>query len=72
MDLLRVKVKERFKREYEKIVEVKPLLFASFVPTLYAEADVEKKKPLSDIYCEVTDRTRLQKKTEMSLEEFNI
>ena len=56
MEMLKVKVKERFKKDYDKIVEVKPLLFASFVPTLYGEGDVDKKKPLNDIYCELTDR----------------
>jgi dynein heavy chain len=69
--MLKTKVKERFKKDLEKIVEVKPLLFASFVPTLYAEADVEKKKALSDIYCELTDRKKMEKKCEISLEEFN-
>lgn len=71
MVMLKTKVKERFKKDYEKIVEVKPLLFASFVPTLYREDDVEKKKPIGDIYCELTNRPAMQKKTEMSLEEFN-
>ena len=69
--MLKTKVKERFKKDLDKIVEVKPLLFASFVPTLYAEADVEKKKALSDIYCELTDRKKMEKKCEISLEEFN-
>jgi dynein heavy chain len=71
MAMLKTKVKERFKKDYEKIVEVKPLLFASFVPTLYREDDVEKKKPIGDIYCELTNRPAMQKKTELSLEEFN-
>ena len=71
MDMLKVKVKERFKKDYDKIVEVKPLLFASFVPTLYGEGDVDKKKPLNDIYCELTDRQKMQKKTEAGLDEFN-
>lgn len=46
MVMLKTKVKERFRKEYDKIVLVQPLLFASFVPTIYAETDVDKKKAL--------------------------
>ena len=71
MDMLKQKIKERFKKDYDKIVEVKPLLFASFVPTLYAEGDVDKKKPLGDVYCELTDRAKMEKKCDTALAEFN-
>jgi dynein heavy chain len=71
MVMLKTKVKERFKKDYEKIVEIKPLLFASFVPTLFREDDMEKKKPMADIYCELTNRAAMQKKAEGSLDEFN-
>lgn len=59
MVMLKTKVKERFKKDYEKIVEIKPLLFASFVPTLFREDDMEKKKPMADIYCELTNRAAM-------------
>ena len=34
------------------IVEVEPLLWASFVPTIYPNDDTSK-RPLVDIYCEI-------------------
>ena len=34
------------------IVEVEPLLWASFVPSIYPNDD-KSKRPLSDIYCEL-------------------
>lgn len=71
MVMLKTKVKERFRKEYDKIVLVQPLLFASFVPTIYAETDVDKKKALTDIYCELSDRAKMKKKCELALEEFN-
>lgn len=71
MVMLKTKVKERFRKDYDKIVQVTPLLFASFVPTIYAETDVDKKKALQDIYCELSDRAKMKKKCEFALEEFN-
>lgn len=41
------------------------------MPTIYADADVDKKKPLMDIYCELIDKERMKKRTESMLEEFN-
>lgn len=68
MNMLKAKIKERFRgKDYDKIVEIKPLLFGSFVPTLYAEGDTEKKKALNNIYCELTDRTKVSKKVEDQL-----
>jgi dynein heavy chain len=37
--LLKEVVKEKFKKEWSKIVETEPLLFASFVPLLYPDDD---------------------------------
>lgn len=65
MVMLKAKIKERFRgKDYDKIVEVKPLLFGSFVPTIYAEADTDKKKALKNIYCELSDRTKVRKVVE--------
>ena len=58
--LLKSKIKEKFKKEWDKLVEVQPLLFGSFVPTIYPDGD-ETKKPYNDLYCELTDRTKLKK-----------
>ena len=53
-------MQETFKKDYDKLVEVKPLLFASYVPTIFPEGD-ETKKPYNDIYCELTDREKMKK-----------
>jgi dynein heavy chain len=42
------------------------------VPTIYAEADVDKKKPLKEIYCELSDRTKMKNVCQATLEEFNV
>jgi len=62
-DLLKDLIKEKFKREWKSIVEVEPLLFASFVPTVYPDNDTTK-KPFSDLYCELTDRKKVKESTE--------
>jgi len=36
-------MKDTFKKTYDSIVAVKPLLFASFVPTVYPDGDTSKK-----------------------------
>ena len=50
---------KNFKRDWTDLVNVEPLLWASFVPTLYPEGDTTKKK-LNDIYCELSDRENLK------------
>lgn len=62
-DLLKEIIKEKFKREWKSIVEVEPLLFASFVPTVYPDNDTTK-KPFTDLYCELTDRKKVKECTE--------
>jgi dynein heavy chain len=37
------KMKEKFKKDMDKIVQIKPLLFASFTPLIYPEGDTTKK-----------------------------
>lgn len=54
-DMVAGKMKEKFKKEWDKIVTVKPLLFASFTPCVYPDNDTSK-KPYQDIYTELTDR----------------
>jgi dynein heavy chain, axonemal len=70
--MLKNQIKTRFRKDYDKIVQVKPLLFANFVPTIYAETDVDKKKPLKEIYCELSDRTKMKNQCQAALEEFNV
>jgi dynein heavy chain, axonemal len=64
-------IKDKFKREWNKIVEVEPLLFASFVPLLYPDGDTTK-KPMADLYCELTDRSRVKEETENALMDYNV
>lgn len=52
------------------MVEVEPLLFASFVPTVYPDND-NTKKPYTDIYCELTDRKKVKDQAEQSLMDYN-
>jgi dynein heavy chain len=63
-------LRTNFKREWSALVQVEPLLWASFVPTLYPDGDTTR-KPLNDIYCELTNREAVKKKCEAYLEEFN-
>ena len=60
------KMKEKFKKDWDKLVTVKPLLFSSFTPLIYPDNDTTK-KPYNDIYCELTDRKKVQKTAEAAL-----
>lgn len=70
-DLLQAYMKTAFKKDWDKLVTVKPLLFASFTPLIYPEGD-ETKKPWADIYCELTDRDKVKKVCEDSLQDYNV
>jgi dynein heavy chain, axonemal len=69
-DMVAEKMKEKFKKEWNKIVQIKPLLFASFVPTIFPDGD-ETKRPYQDLYCELTNRDKVKKVTEDNLNDFN-
>ena len=62
---------ETFKKKFDALVAVKPLLFASFVPTIYPDGD-NTKKAYQDIYCELTDREKMTKIAEDQLVDFNV
>ena len=68
--LITIKIKEHFKKDWDNLVEVKPLLFASFCPLIHPEGD-ESKKPFNDVYCELTKRDKVKKKCEDELISFN-
>ena len=70
MEILKGVTNEKFKREWDKLVTTSPLLFSSFVPTIYPDDDTSK-KPMKDLYCELIDRERLKKCCNESLLEFN-
>lgn len=42
-EMLKVQMKDKMKKEWENIVEVSPLLFSSFTPTIYPDGDKAKK-----------------------------
>ena len=58
IELLKEVLKEKFKWEWKSLVTVEPLLFSTFVPTVYPDDD-ETKKPLWNILCELTNRDKL-------------
>jgi len=60
-NLLKEMLRNNFKRDWSALVQVEPLLWASFVPTIYPDGDTTK-KPLNDIYCELTNRDAVKKK----------
>lgn len=49
---------------------MEPLLWASFIPLIYPDGD-KSKKPLNDVYCELTDREVVKKKCYQYLDEYN-
>lgn len=61
--------KEKFKRDWNSIVKVEPLLFASFVPLVPAGPD--SNKLLTNVYCELTDREKVKKTSDEALAEYN-
>lgn len=70
-EMVKGKMQERFKKDMDKIVQVKPLLFASFCPLIHPDNDPSK-KPYQDVYCELTDRDKVKKVAEDSLQDFNM
>ena len=52
LGLLKEQTSKKFKKDLDSLIEVKPLLFGSFVPTIFPDGDTSK-KPLIDIYCEL-------------------
>jgi dynein heavy chain len=68
--LLKDVVQEKFKKTWKSIVEVEPLLFASFVPLVFPDGDTTK-KPMSDLYCELYDRQNVKDTTESALGDYN-
>lgn len=69
--LLKEKAQAKFKKNLDQLIEVKPLLFGSFTPTIYPDGDTDK-KPIPDLYCELTERGLVKKNCETQLEEFNM
>jgi dynein heavy chain len=51
-------------------VKQEPLLWASYVPSIYPDND-KSKRPLQEVYCELNDLENVKKITYEKLEEFN-
>jgi len=69
IELLKGILKANFRRNWEDLVTVEPILWASFVPTIWADSDQTKK--LTNVYCELTDRDAMKKAADAALEEYN-
>jgi dynein heavy chain len=63
-------MKENFNKEWKDIVEVEPLLWSHFVPTVYPNNDTSK-RILNDVYCELSDLENLKKVCNEQLKDFN-
>lgn len=57
---LKLIMKENFNKEWNQIVEVEPLLWSHFVPTVHPNNDTSKRL-LNDVYCELSDQDYLKK-----------
>lgn len=68
--LLNTLIKEKFKKDWNSLVQVEPLIFGSFVQMCYPNGDTTL-KPYKDVYCELSDREKLSKAVEAQLADFN-
>jgi dynein heavy chain len=68
--MLKDLLKANFKRDWDGLIQIEPLLFASFVPTIFT-GDGDNRKALSNIYCELTNREAMKKAAEDALDEYN-
>ncbi|EGR32288.1 hypothetical protein IMG5_089580 [Ichthyophthirius multifiliis] len=66
-EILKQIVLKNFKKEWNSLVLVQPLLFAQFIPII-CEGE---KRPLQDVYCELTNRNEVVRKCYEYLNEFN-
>jgi len=67
-------MKERFKKDWDKVVTLEPILFGSFTPLIIPPPNaegVQSKNALKDIYCELFDREKVHKECLSKLEDFN-
>ena len=63
-------VDKYFKRSLDEIVEVKPLLWSHFIPTILKDENDPTKK-IPNVYCEITNREDLVKICFSMLHEYN-
>jgi len=73
-ELIKIKMKERFKKDWDKVVTIEPILFGSFTPLILPAPDAngnQSKNCLKDIYCELFDMDKVHKECVNKLDEFN-
>jgi len=63
-------IKSNFNKDWKDLVEIEPLLWTTFVPTVYPNGDTAKRL-MNDVLCELTDLENLQKVCNEQLAEFN-
>lgn len=68
--MLKEMVDRYFKRSLDEIIEVKPLLWSHFIPTIL-KSDDDPTKKIPNIYCEITNREDLVKICYNMLNEYN-
>lgn len=69
-EILKPVMNETFKKGWNSIVKLEPLLFASFVPTRYPDNDTSK-IAYPNVYCELVNRDNLIKYSEMFQQKYN-
>lgn len=69
-NILKRMIAQNFKKQWSDIVKFEPLLWGSFIPTVYPDGD-STKKPINNIYCELVNRKNLQKYAQEFLETYN-
>lgn len=69
-NILKKVMAENLNKKWSSLVKHEPLLWADFIPTIYPNGD-KKKPPMTDIYCELTERENLQSYSEQLLEQYN-
>jgi len=68
--ILKKIVLSSFKKDWNDMVKCEPLLWGSFIPTMYPDGD-NTKKPMGDIYCELVNRNNLEKYSKDYMESYN-
>jgi dynein heavy chain len=63
-------MKEKFRMDWNSVVKQEPLLFCSFVPLTYPDGDTSK-RPLNDVYNELTDLEKSKAVCEQKLVDYN-
>lgn len=61
-------MKKHYKRTWDDVVQVEPLLFGDFIPMV---SEGEGRAPVPDVYCELHDHILLKEKMEDFMDYYN-